>query len=158
MGECHQFVGGRGCRRSRTAGGFAYAGSGQGRWGGEGRYELQMPKASGGSASAREDASVGGIIDGDGGCIENDTAACVAELADGDEGCCREIGNDVYMTSSDGKSRNVQFGLVSRIHYGAVRITDADGLRGRAPIENVGIDRTEVRCAAAVGNGESGRE
>jgi len=55
--------------------------------------------------------------------------------------------------SSEGESRDVEFGVVRGLHDGAVWILDADGVDGGGCVMDRRVHSEEVHCAPGVGNG-----
>ena len=48
--------------------------------------------------------------------------------------------------------RQIQFGLVRRVHHSDIGVSDSDGVGGWPLVDDMCRDRIKVRGAAAVGN------
>jgi hypothetical protein len=95
----------------------------------------KMPQAGGGSVMALKDR---GVIVPDG-CVrggKGDIVASVTQLSNGEEGGRREVGNDMDFSGSGREARNVKLRLMGRVHDGAVRVANADGIVGRSLVND----------------------
>ena len=61
-------------------------------------------------------------------------------------------GDNVHVAGGEWKSWQIKLRLMRGIHDSAVRVADSDGLGGWAFVDDMGIDRTKVCGAAAVGD------
>jgi hypothetical protein len=96
-----------------------------------------------------------GVIVPDG-CVrggEGDIAASVTQLSNGEEGVRREVGNDMDFLGSGREARNVKLRLMGRVHDGAVRVANADGIVGRSLVDDWWVGAEEVAGASSVSNG-----
>jgi hypothetical protein len=105
-----------------------------GNWGWASKHS-EMPQAGGGSAMALKDHGVI-VPDGCFRCGEGDIAASVTQLCNGEEGGRREAGNDMDFSGSGREARNVKLRLMGRVHDGAVRVANADGIVGRSLVND----------------------